>query len=299
MNTLGEKLRAQRISKGIELSQIASETRISSRYLQALESGDSKILPGAVFAKSFARQYARCVDLDESVIEADLQLAFPLEENLPTLEDLNQHRFGGPIHVEPLPDVVGASISLRPQMYKSAIALLLVVAACSGVYMGWQAWLTRQAAEPTSLVELRPPPLATPSEPTSASPVSATAPAPEPASDTGSAAGELNAPGNDGSGMAVQVVASERTWVSITVNGHSVFRGTLSANEARIIPGVQRAQMVIGNAGGVDVRTDGKSIGEIGPRGQVRVVLLTPEGTQILRSRKELESKRESVEGTS
>jgi hypothetical protein len=40
--------------------------------------------------------------------------------------------------------------------------------------------------------------------------------------------------------------------------------------------------MKVGNAGGLDVRWNGKAIGPIGPRGQVRVVLFTPENFQIL-----------------
>jgi hypothetical protein len=40
--------------------------------------------------------------------------------------------------------------------------------------------------------------------------------------------------------------------------------------------------MRVGNAGGLEVRWNGKPIGPIGPRGQVRVVLFTPENFQIL-----------------
>ena len=98
--------------------------------------------------------------------------------------------------------------------------------------------------------------------------------------------------------MAVQVVASEETWVSIAVNGRSVFSGILKQNEARTLPGVERAKMVIGNAGGVDVITDGKSIGPIGPRGQVRFVLLSPDGPRIL-TKKEVDEQRMVTEGRS
>jgi hypothetical protein len=99
--------------------------------------------------------------------------------------------------------------------------------------------------------------------------------------------------------MAVQVVASERTWVSITVNGRSVFSGTLQPNESRTLSRVERARMVIGNAAGVDVIADGKSIGPIGPPGQVRFVLLTPEGPQILTKREIDERKDRVLEGRS
>jgi hypothetical protein len=99
--------------------------------------------------------------------------------------------------------------------------------------------------------------------------------------------------------MAVQVVASEQTWVSITVNGRSVFSGTLQPNETRTLSRVERARMVIGNAGGVDVITDGKSIGPIGPPGQVRFVLLSPDGPRILTKREIEEQKARTLEGAS
>jgi hypothetical protein len=57
--------------------------------------------------------------------------------------------------------------------------------------------------------------------------------------------------------------------------------------------------MVIGNAAGVDVIADGKSIGPIGPPGQVRFVLLTPEGPQILTKREIDERKDRVLEGRS
>ena len=143
MNTLGEKLRRQRLAKGVSLADIATETRITNRYLEALETGDSKVLPGSTFSKSFARQYARFVGLDEAEIEDDLAAAFPPEDNVPTLALLSQ---GSAIHVAPLPDVVGANVTFGPQLYRSAVALLLVVGACSGVYIGWQRWLAPGAA---------------------------------------------------------------------------------------------------------------------------------------------------------
>lgn len=83
--------------------------------------------------------------------------------------------------------------------------------------------------------------------------------------------------------MLVKLVASEKTWVSISANGKVVFSGILQPNEVRNLAGVERARMVVGNAGGLEVLTDGKSIGPIGPPGQVRVVLITPEGPQIIR----------------
>jgi uncharacterized protein GlcG (DUF336 family) len=79
----------------------------------------------------------------------------------------------------------------------------------------------------------------------------------------------------------VRVVAEQDTWVSMRANGSHVFSELLKANQSRTISGVENAQMVIGNAGGVKIATNGKDIGPIGLPGQVRTVTLTPEGPKI------------------
>jgi cytoskeleton protein RodZ len=47
------------------LREVSDETRISVRYLEAIESNDYKRLPGGIFNRSFVRSYARCVGYDE------------------------------------------------------------------------------------------------------------------------------------------------------------------------------------------------------------------------------------------
>ncbi len=56
---------AIRESKGITLEQIASATRISPAYLEAIERSEFERLPGGVYDISYIRQYARAVGYDE------------------------------------------------------------------------------------------------------------------------------------------------------------------------------------------------------------------------------------------
>lgn len=63
--SIGEQLRTAREERGIPLREISDETRISIRYLEAIESGDFKRLPGGIFNRSFVKAYARCVGYDE------------------------------------------------------------------------------------------------------------------------------------------------------------------------------------------------------------------------------------------
>lgn len=63
--TIGERLRLAREERGIPLREISDQTRISVRYLEAIETNDYKRLPGGVFNRSFVKAYARYVGYDE------------------------------------------------------------------------------------------------------------------------------------------------------------------------------------------------------------------------------------------
>jgi cytoskeletal protein RodZ len=62
---IGEKLRLERETRGIALRDISEHTRISMRYLEAIESDDYRRLPGGIFNRSFIRAYAKFVGYDE------------------------------------------------------------------------------------------------------------------------------------------------------------------------------------------------------------------------------------------
>ena len=55
MFEIGSSLRDARTRRELELSQIERETRIRSRYLQALEDERFELLPGEAYAKGFLR----------------------------------------------------------------------------------------------------------------------------------------------------------------------------------------------------------------------------------------------------
>jgi cytoskeletal protein RodZ len=59
-----------RKNRGITLEQIAGETKISVRTLEAIERCDFRKLPGGIYDTSYIRQYARAIDYDEDAILA-------------------------------------------------------------------------------------------------------------------------------------------------------------------------------------------------------------------------------------
>ena len=66
--SLPERLLTARERKGVDLFRAERDTKIRARYLAALERGDYRELPGAVYTKGFLRNYALYLGLDPDEI---------------------------------------------------------------------------------------------------------------------------------------------------------------------------------------------------------------------------------------
>jgi cytoskeletal protein RodZ len=64
MTAIGEKLKTTRESRGLTLDQVAAETNIARRYLDALENEDFSIFPGDAYIVGFLRNYSEYLGLD-------------------------------------------------------------------------------------------------------------------------------------------------------------------------------------------------------------------------------------------
>lgn len=64
--SFGEQLRAAREARNITLRDVSEQTRISMRYLEAIETDDYSRLPGGIFNKSFIKSYARHIGFNEN-----------------------------------------------------------------------------------------------------------------------------------------------------------------------------------------------------------------------------------------
>ena len=64
VHKLGEVLRTAREGKGVDLARVERDTKIRERYLSALERGEYRELPGAVYTKGFLRNYGAYLGLD-------------------------------------------------------------------------------------------------------------------------------------------------------------------------------------------------------------------------------------------
>ncbi|MEO8511248.1 MAG: RodZ domain-containing protein [Chloroflexota bacterium] len=79
---LGEALRAAREARGVDVARVERDTKIRSRYVEALERGEYRELPGAVYTKGFLRNYGLYLGLDPEYL-IDL---YRLETRAPSAE---------------------------------------------------------------------------------------------------------------------------------------------------------------------------------------------------------------------
>jgi cytoskeletal protein RodZ len=299
MSSIGEILKRARLEQGLDLSTVSARTKISSNYLVAIESDDRKKLPSGFFYKSFVDQYAKALSLDTKEIDAEVGRMLAEDAPLPL-----PGQDGNPIHRVP-PMAVGRFRRRWP--FASVASLILVVLGCSGVYAWWHdgrfplelpqllAWQKTpevvEAAKPQEVLTPDAVSLSAHTEPEAVAPAQASAaPITTAASEAERApaaeqAAEQAPPAK--SKFLLDLIAVEKTWLSVSSDGKPVFSGILAPRQTKTIAGKQFAKLTVGNAAGLKVRLNGKALGRLGARGQVLVVLFTPDNFQIVSHAKE------------
>jgi cytoskeleton protein RodZ len=292
MSSVGETLRRERLRQNLDLEQVSQELKISSRFLTAIEDERFDRLPAGVFAKSFVRQYARLLGLDDDELAGQVQRAIeppslsgnPNAPDVPPLPDIQAPRIDNW-------DYVGDRGRFEWASTLPALALVVVVMlVCSGVYAFWQ-----RARQPIATAQTAAPPATAPARqaPVQPEPAAGTqapaptdapaaqitpnpAPAPPPPTPANSADRPANGP------VHVELTAEEAVWVLAKADGKFLFSGTLEPKQTRAVDANERLTLRLGNAGGVSIKLNGKDVGPVGPKGQVREVQFTSGGFQIV-----------------
>ena len=68
-----QQLAEARRARGLSLDEVAEETRIPLRHLEAIETGEYDALPSPTYAVGFVRAFARVLDLDEVALAAQVR----------------------------------------------------------------------------------------------------------------------------------------------------------------------------------------------------------------------------------
>ena len=266
MTSIGNTLRNARETQQRMLSDLAQELCITQGYLAAIEQGDVDSLPGLFFYKNFARQYAALLGLDEALIRPQLEVLSAAEDPSPHPDNRGVDHF------------VEKAERLIPDMPLgwSVAGLAAVLVLCSGFYSWWIRVPEQRVPQPNVAVRS----IARISPPVAASPITTSAVVPT--------AEAVNSAPQALSGIVLKLSATERTWLSVSSGGKEIFSGFLQPSESKILSSLDITTMRVGNAAGIDVHWNGKSIGPLGTRGQVLTVRFTPEDFEIVPPKEQL-----------
>jgi cytoskeleton protein RodZ len=269
MGSVGSDLKAAREQRNISLTQIAADTHISAHYLECLEEGRYNQLPGGIYNRAFLKAYCEVLELDpeEMIKRYEAEITPPSEK----------------------PAKAKSQISPHPSSFKISPILtwsLMLAISAAGLFFS-RTWIKAVFSPyfshtPAAVVRYEPKPASvTPSpqvEPSLASspaqtgamepvpPANALQPADHPAD------GEMTAPPN--AALRIEFEVTEKCWVSIDSDGGPVVRKLLEPGQAQSFNASERFYIIVGNAGGVHLKINGKPAKPLGKPGEVVKMLI-------------------------
>ncbi len=249
MSDFGASFKRARESAGLPLEKVAADTRISTRFLAAIENEDFHLLPGGVFNRGFIRSYAERIGLNPEQALSDYeQISLTVEMPVDTLRSVERA------------DMRKTERTLYP-IAAGLLAILIIV-----LYA-----VTRNgnAADPVA-----PQPL-----PVQETPAPVTPPAPSPVEPEP----EPVAPAAATPPLVLNLDIKDLSWMKITTDGDVAVNENLQPGSKHQFTATSSIDMTRGNAGGASLTINGRDVGVLGKSGEVRQVTITPENAATLR----------------
>jgi cytoskeletal protein RodZ len=256
MTNFGTTFKKARESKGISLEQVAKVTRISTRFLAAIENEEFHLLPGGVFNKGFVRSFAETIGLDPEQAAADYErLVSPREPSV---------------------DVAAAAPPAAPRterhLYPIAIGILAIAIAIFYILTRDPSSRTPEIpnpapeSKPVIQPDVPPPPPQTPPAVAEPAPTPTAAAQPEPAP-----------PVQTTQTITLDIEVRETTWIKVTSDGNAVIPGAiLEAGTTRKFTAENSISISVGNAAGLSLKINDMPLKPLGKSGQVRSLTITP-----------------------
>jgi cytoskeletal protein RodZ len=269
MGSVGSDLKAAREKRNISLAQIAADTHISAHYLECLEEGRYNQLPGGIYNRAFLKAYCEVLELDpeEIIRRYEAEITPPSEK---------------PAKAKP-------QISPHPSSFKISPILtwsLMLAISAAGLFFS-RTWIKAVfspyfAHTPAAVVRYEPKPAPVTPPPQvetslSSSPAQTGAMEPVPPANPLQPAdrptgGEMTAAPN--TALRIEFEVTEKCWVSIDSDGGPVVRKLLEPGQAQSFNASERFYIIVGNAGGVHLKINGKPAKPLGKPGEVVKMLI-------------------------
>jgi cytoskeletal protein RodZ len=236
----GERLKRERELREVSMDELTKATRISTRFVEALENEDWAKLPGGVFGHGFVRTIARYLGLNEEALLGEYDLARA-------------------DHLAAAPPKVEERIPSPPTWLPVAAVLVLLLFLVGLFYAGRYGWhryaayrATKKSAEASSPAQ--PQPQFDPSSPGSAEQFSAGAPAKAP--------------------LDLSVSTSAATRVRVLADDKLLLDAELPAGETRHFPANDHFEVSAGDSSAVLLELNHKAMPPLGaPGASGRIVL--------------------------
>lgn len=289
--TVGETLRRARLAKKLELQDIAAYLCIRARFLDALENGNTKELPGDAYAQGFVRSYAAYLGLD-----ADKTVARYKQETSGRVAEAEAESGS-------YADNEAETSAPKPAVLAvSAIALIVIFCVWKGFHtndpvvvvaapeseavtvLNESYPLPEQTVEPAAeTVPETPVPPVPPKKPTPAAEEQAEANAvvstPEVAESTipaqrapvEEAVENIHVYGQRNVNPRLVLVANEASWIEVRRGENILISRVLNKGDRyQVSRNPDDLFLKTGNAGGLDIFLDGEQVPPVGPKGALR-----------------------------
>jgi cytoskeletal protein RodZ len=301
MDEIGHILREARENKGLSLEEAQAKTRISVRYLTALENGQYSALPTAVHVRGFLRNYARFLGLDPQPLltryaagqgqDAPPPAAEPREitPDNPLVERQDQPFFD-PVNMEVNGKSnygVGSSSSGGMLQLVIIVALVIALALIANRFIPI---LFGRGGADNAVQEVSDAVRDAVADVTGATATPTPSPTPAPTGGSGVVVDGTEQPiistGRNNPGgvptttptrpplpatldeVRLKLEILERTWMEVTVDGSVVFSGIARVNDVYEWTAQQEAKVVTGNAIGIFATVNDVALGRLGGRGE-------------------------------
>ncbi|KAF1084600.1 cytoskeletal protein RodZ [Sporotomaculum syntrophicum] len=227
--SIGEELRQARQQMGASLKDVENETKIRTKYINAMENDAFDVLPEKVYVKGFLRTYARFLGLDGDTLVTQYEEQF--RPRLAAQKAGVTTRYSKP--------------AIRWKGFAIAVLALVVLAL---IYRG--GFVLGNLSDDIADIGQQ----SGTSNQYSVDEHKGQAPKTDQETKT------VN--------MVLQVVGGE-SWIKIAVDNKYVFEGTLGPNHVRQFTGREKIWVKFGNAGVVNVKVNDQDYGFLDGPGQV------------------------------
>lgn len=241
LEELGSRLRQFRTEQCIPIEEVAAQTRIQARLLNAIEEGRLDQLPEPVYIKGFIKRFAEALGLNG----AEFASAFPTGSGIQFIKPSWRH----------LP-----AAQLRP-IHLYLLYVFLVIGAVNGL-----SFLVSRSAIQVIKVEDYPQQAQQLPAPNN----SATRNSPQKLDLTKPT--EVTQRAQDGKPVQVGVTLKSQSWIRVVADGKTEFEGVLPEGTQRTWVADKTLIVRAGNAGGVLVEFNDQTAKQMGAPGEVQEV---------------------------